>query len=108
MPRPLAIILALSLVLSSHAEAQTQAAIPLALIESVSGPFANAGEAVLRNIAWAVERVNQRGGVKLPGGARPLELVRLDSQGSTEGALSMLRAATDRHIGFVMQGNSSA
>jgi branched-chain amino acid transport system substrate-binding protein len=82
--------------------------IRLALIEGLSGPFANAGEAVARNLTWAVERVNARGGVKLPGGARPLELVRLDSKGNTEEALSVLKSAIDRDIHVVLQGNSSA
>jgi len=82
--------------------------IRLALIEGLSGPFANAGEAVFRNLLWAVERVNARGGVRLPGGARPLELVRFDSKGATEEALSTLRGALDARIGFVLQGNSSA
>lgn len=82
--------------------------IRLALIEGLSGPFANAGEAVHRNLLWAVERVNQRGGVPLPGGSRPLELVRFDSKGQAEEALTLLHSATDRGIGFVLQGNSSA
>ncbi|MED5620013.1 branched-chain amino acid ABC transporter substrate-binding protein [Ideonella sp. BN130291] len=80
----------------------------LAVIEGLSGSFANAGDAVARNLVWAVERVNQRGGVQLPGGARQLELVRMDSKGNTEEALSLLRGALDQHIAFVMQGNSSA
>ncbi|MDM0047948.1 branched-chain amino acid ABC transporter substrate-binding protein, partial [Variovorax sp. J22R115] len=46
--------------------AQPAGPIRLALIESMSGPFANTGEAVFRNLLWAVERVNARGGVKLP------------------------------------------
>jgi branched-chain amino acid transport system substrate-binding protein len=83
-------------------------ALRIALIEGLSGPFANAGEAVLRNLLWATERINQRGGVRLPGGARPLEIVRFDSEGQTEKALSLLRSATDQGIGFVAQGNSSA
>ena len=82
--------------------------IRIGLIEGLSGPFANAGEAVFRNLHWAVERVNQRGGVKLPGGARKLELVRLDSKGSADEALTVLRSALDQRIGYVMQGNSSA
>lgn len=89
----------------------TQAApepIRLAMVEGLSGPFANAGEAVHRNILWAVERVNERGGVQLPGGARKLELLRFDSKGSTEEALSTLRGALDQRIGYVLQGNSSA
>jgi branched-chain amino acid transport system substrate-binding protein len=90
-----------------------QAAVPIriALIEGLSGPFANAGEAVFRNLLWAVERVNARGGVRLPeaqGGARPLELVRFDSKGNAEEALVMLRTALDRGISIVAQGNSSA
>ena len=82
--------------------------IRLALIEALSGPFANAGEAVFRNLVWAVERVNARGGVTLPNGKRPLELLRFDSKGNTEEALAMLRGALDRQAGFVLQGNSSA
>jgi branched-chain amino acid transport system substrate-binding protein len=82
--------------------------IRIGMIEGLSGPFANAGEAVFRNLHWAVERVNQRGGVKLPGGARRLELVRLDSKGSADEALTVLRSALDQRIGYVMQGNSSA
>jgi branched-chain amino acid transport system substrate-binding protein len=82
--------------------------IRLALIEGLSGPFANAGEAVFRNLLWATERVNRRGGVGLPAGARPIELVRFDSKGSTEDAIAELRRALDQGIGFVAQGNSSA
>jgi len=92
---------------SPHAQTPREP-IRLALIEGLSGPFANAGEAVFRNLLWAVERVNQRGGVRLPGGARPLELVRFDSKGATEEAISLLRAALDQRITFILQGNSSA
>ncbi|WP_295987279.1 branched-chain amino acid ABC transporter substrate-binding protein [uncultured Variovorax sp.] len=87
------------------------APIRLALIESMSGPFANTGEAVFRNLLWAVERVNARGAVKLPGvpgGARPLQLDRYDSKGQNEEALSALRAALDDGARIVLQGNSSA
>ncbi len=94
-----------------HAVAQPAAAQPpvkLALVEGLSGPFANAGEAVFRNLLWATERVNARGGVKLPGGARPLELVRFDSKGNTEEALGQVRSALDQRVTFIFQGNSSA
>jgi len=93
------------------ASAAPPAPIRLALIESMSGPFANTGEAVFRNLLWAVERVNARGGVKLPGvpgGARPLQLDRYDSKGQNEEALSALRAAMDDGARVVLQGNSSA
>ena len=84
------------------------APIKVALIESLSGPFANTGEAVLRNLVWATERVNARGGVKLSGGARPLLIERYDSKGQNDEALSALRAAIDDGVRVVAQGNSSA
>ncbi|MDM0113298.1 branched-chain amino acid ABC transporter substrate-binding protein [Variovorax sp. J22R133] len=94
--------------LSSTAHAQSSGPIRLALIESMSGPFANTGEAVYRNLLWATERVNQRGGVKLPGGARQLQIDRYDSKGQNEEALSALRSAMDDGARIVLQGNSSA
>jgi branched-chain amino acid transport system substrate-binding protein len=96
---------------SAAASADTPPAgepVRLALIEGMSGPFANAGAAVERNLRFGVERVNAHGGVKLADGAHPLELVVLDSKGSAEEALIQLRAAADRHIGYILQGNSSA
>ena len=52
------------------------APVKLALIESLSGPFANTGEAVFRNLMWAIERVNARGGVSTAQGKRLLQLER--------------------------------
>ena len=86
----------------------TSQPIQLALIEGLSGPFANTGEAVHRNLVWAVERVNARGGVKTAAGLRPLALQRYDSKGQNEEALSVFRAALDDGAQFVLQGNSSA
>ena len=95
----------------SAASAQTQSIqspIQLAMIEGLSGPFANTGEAVHRNLVWAVERVNARGGVKTAAGLRPLALQRYDSKGQNEEALSVFRAALDDGAQFVLQGNSSS
>lgn len=107
----LALPLALGLPALAARAAATAEPIRLAMIEGLSGSFANAGEAVFRNLLWAVERVNARGGVKLPnaaGGARPLALVRFDSKGNAEEALSLLRAAAEQGASFILQGNSSA
>ena len=81
------------------------ATLKIAMIEGLSGPFGNTGEAVFRNLLWATERVNARnsgtGGVKL-------NLKRYDSKGQADEALSMLRAAIDDGAQVIMQGNSSA
>ena len=93
------------------ASALTPPPIKLALIEGLSGGNANGGEAVFRNLTWALERVNARGGVA-PAGSSPqkqlLALERMDSKGQTEEALSNLRLAIDGGARFVLQGNSSA
>ena len=101
---------ALFLCSSLAATAQTTAKPPLkiALIESMSGAFANTGEAVFRNLVWATERVNARGGVSLPGGARSLTIERYDSKGQNEEALAALRSAIDDGVNVIAQGNSSA
>ncbi|WP_321801242.1 branched-chain amino acid ABC transporter substrate-binding protein [Caballeronia sp. J97] len=96
------------LALSMTAHAADLPPVKLALIEGMSGPFANAGAMVERNLRFGVERVNAQGGVKLADGMHPLQLVVLDGRGSSEASLVQLRAAIDEKIGFVMQGNSSA
>jgi branched-chain amino acid transport system substrate-binding protein len=100
--------LALSLVAFSWGAGAAQPPIKLALIESLSGPFANTGEAVHRNLVWALERVNHRGGVELADGARGLVLERYDSKGQNEEALLALRMAIDDGARIIFQGNSSA
>ena len=82
--------------------------IKLAMVEGLSGGNANGCEAVFRNLVWAVERVNARGGVRTLQGTRPLELVRYDSKGQIEEALAGSRSAIDDGARFILQGNSSA
>ncbi len=94
--------------LPAFAHAQGAAPIKLAMIEGLSGGNANGGEAVFRNLAWAVERVNARGGVRTRAGARRLQLDRHDSKGQIEEALSALRSAIDDGARVILQGNSSA
>ena len=106
-----ALAAALAFVFSFNAHAQvinTTPTIKLAMIEGMSGPFANAGEAVLRNLRFAIERINATGGVKTKLGVQPLELMVLDNKGQAEESLVMLKAALERESVVVMQGNSSA
>jgi branched-chain amino acid transport system substrate-binding protein len=85
------------------------APVKIALIEALSGAFANTGEAVFRNLLWATERVNERAGVTFSGGTkRAIQLERYDSKVQVEEALAMLRAAVDDGAQIIMQGNSSS
>ena len=99
----IAVSVTLGLMTVTAASAQPVAAptLKIAMIEGLSGPFGNTGEAVFRNLLWATERVNARGKVQLA-------LKRYDSKGQAEEALSMLRAAIDDGAQIIMQGNSSA
>ena len=101
-------ILCLSLSVNAQIPSLHLPPVQLALIEGMSGPFANTGEAVLRNLVWALERVNARGGVATQEGKRRLVLNRYDSKGQSEEALTSLRSAIDSGAQFVLQGNSSA
>ncbi len=107
-PRKALTFMAVALLVPTLTLAQPDPApIKIAMIEGLSGPFGNTGEAVFRNLVWAVERVNARGGVKLAVN-RPLVLERYDSKGQSEAALTALKSAIDDGAQFVMQGNSSA
>jgi branched-chain amino acid transport system substrate-binding protein len=97
---------ALLLVLAKGAAAG--APIRIGMVEGMSGPFANAGEAVARNIQMAVDNINAAGGVRLPDGRHPLALTIFDSKQGVEEALIEFRRLADQRIGFLMQGNSSA
>lgn len=88
--------------------ASAQEPIRLGMIDGLSGPFANAGEAVVRNLRLAIDRINARGGVRTAEGRRPLELITFDSKGNVDESLIQFRALVDRRIPFVLQGNSSA
>jgi len=88
--------------------AQAATPVSLGMIDGMSGPFANAGEAVARNLQMAIDGVNARGGVRLADGMHPLRLEIFDNKQGVEESLIELRRLTDRHIPFVLQGNSSS
>jgi branched-chain amino acid transport system substrate-binding protein len=102
------VLKSLAAAMSLPAFAQGQQPVKLAMVEGLSGGNANGGEAAFRNLVWAVERVNQRGGVRTAQGLRPLELTRYDSKGQIEESLSAMRSAVDDGARFILQGNSSA
>lgn len=104
----LLVVLFLGASLAAAVQPVAQPPIRIALIEGLSGPFANTGEAVFRNLVWATERVNARGGIKLASGTRNLLIERYDSKGQNEEALSALRSAIDDGVRVIAQGNSSA
>ncbi|HJV53370.1 MAG TPA: ABC transporter substrate-binding protein, partial [Noviherbaspirillum sp.] len=103
-PKRFSALLALSISCGAHGAEP----IRIGMIEGLSGPFANAGQAVVRNLHFEIERVNARGGVRLPDGAHLLELTTYDNKQGVEESLIGLRQFGDQGIRVVVQGNSSA
>ena len=85
----------------------TFAAEPLriALIDPLSGAFANIGESTLKHAQMAVDRINARGGVL---GGQKLEIVAFDSKGNPQDAALALRQVADQGIHYVLHAASSA
>jgi len=96
--------------LTSYAQGlqEQRPTINIAMIEGLSGSLGNSGESVYNNLLWATERVNAAGGVTVDSRAYNLNIVRFDSGGNIQNALSMLKAAIDQDIRIIVQGNSSA
>ena len=74
----------------------------VAVLEPLSGPFANVGESNQRAFQLAVDAVNARGGVL---GGRKLEPAFFDHTVNPQEALLALRQVADRGISYVVQGS---
>jgi branched-chain amino acid transport system substrate-binding protein len=77
--------------------------VKIAFIEGLSGPFGGVGQNQLKHFQFAAE--NYSG--KTANSAVTVEIVPLDSKGSPQEALALLKKATDDGIRFVSQGNGS-
>jgi branched-chain amino acid transport system substrate-binding protein len=78
--------------------------VKIAVIDPLSGPFANVGEAMVRHMQLAIDMVNARGGVL---GGTKLELVTFDSKSNPQEAQLALKQAIDQGIHFINQTNGS-
>ena len=96
-----AIAVAVSLMAVGAASAQT---VRVAFIEGMSGPFGGVGQNQLNHFQYAAEQFsgkNANSGVTV-------QIVPMDSKGSPQEALALLKKATDDGIRFISQGNGSS
>lgn len=77
--------------------------IGVALIEPLSGPFANIGLASLHGFQWEFDRINAQGGVL----GRPFELIALDNKSSPQETSLQVQAAISRGASYIIQGAGS-
>jgi branched-chain amino acid transport system substrate-binding protein len=77
--------------------------IKIAVIDPLSGPFANVGEAMVRHVQLAADTINARGGVL--GGK--FEIIALDSKSNPQEAQNALKLAIDKGVRYINQTNGS-
>ena len=77
--------------------------VKLAFIDPLSGPMANIGTNILHTFQYLAERES---GKANPAGVK-YEVVPFDNKGSPQESLSVLKAAADQGIRYVVQGNGS-
>jgi branched-chain amino acid transport system substrate-binding protein len=95
----LAAVLGLAALSSTAAET-----VKIAVIDPLSGPFANVGEAMVRYTQLAADAINSRGGVL---GGTKFEIIALDSKSSPQEAQLALTTAIDQGVRYINQSNGS-
>jgi branched-chain amino acid transport system substrate-binding protein len=96
----LAVATAFCVAMSGAASAQN---VKIAFIEGLSGPFGGVGQNQLKHFQYAAERFSG----KNANSSVNVEIVPMDSKGSPQEALALLKKATDDGIRFISQGNGS-
>ena len=92
-----------ALALTSLTTAQANDPIRIAFIDPLSGPFANVGDAGLKQFRFAADRINAEGGIM----GRDVEIVPMDNSQSPSESAQLVQRAADSGIPFVTQGNGS-
>ncbi|MEO6021890.1 MAG: ABC transporter substrate-binding protein, partial [Burkholderiales bacterium] len=78
--------------------------IKIAVIDPLSGPFANVGEAMVRHAQLTADAINAKGGVL---GGTKFEIVALDSKSNPQEAQLALKQAIDQGVRYINQTNGS-
>ncbi len=97
------VVAASMLVASFGAMAQKGETVKIAMIEGLSGPFANVGQNQLKSWQFIIDQYN---GKNNAAGVN-FEIVGMDSKGSPQEALNTFKAAVDQGFRYITQGNGS-
>jgi branched-chain amino acid transport system substrate-binding protein len=80
------------------------AQVKIAYIDPLSGLMAATGEHGLKDLQFAAERLNARGGLN----GQKIEIVAMDNKLSPQESLALLNRAIDQGIRYITQGNGSS
>lgn len=93
----------LALATASIGPAFAQGTIKIAYTDPLSGPFAQVGDANLKQMNYILDYINSKGGAL----GKKFELVPFDNKSQPSDALIALKSATDQNMPFIMQCSGS-
>jgi branched-chain amino acid transport system substrate-binding protein len=83
--------------------AVAQGTVKIAYTDPLSGPFAQVGDANLKQMQYILDYINSKGGAL----GKKFELVPFDNKSQPSDALIALKSATDQNMPFIMQCSGS-
>lgn len=99
----ISILLGLALAIAGSGMALAQQTIKVAYTDPLSGPFAQVGDANLKQMQYIIDFINAKGGAL----GKKFELVPFDNKSQPSDALIALKSATDQSMPFIMQCSGS-
>ena len=99
----LAVFSGLVMAIAGCGQASAQATIKVAYTDPLSGPFAQVGDANLKQMQYIIDYINSKGGAL----GKKFELVPFDNKSQPSDALIALKSATDQNMPFIMQCSGS-
>ena len=99
----ISILLGLVLAIAGWGGASAQQTIKVAYTDPLSGPFAQVGDANLKQMQYIIDFINAKGGAL----GKKFELVPFDNKSQPSDALIALKSATDQNMPFIMQCSGS-
>jgi branched-chain amino acid transport system substrate-binding protein len=99
----ISVLLGLLLAIGGGAPGWAQQTIKVAYTDPLSGPFAQVGDANLKQMQYIIDYINSKGGAL----GKKFELVPFDNKSQPSDALIALKSATDQNMPFIMQCSGS-
>src|SRR6195952_1044881 len=99
----LAVFSGIVMAIAGCGQASAQATIKVAYTDPLSGPFAQVGDANLKQMQYIIDYINSKGGAL----GKKFELVPFDNKSQPSDALIALKSATDQNMPFIMQCSGS-
>lgn len=99
----ISMLLGLLLTIGGGTAGWSQQTIKVAYTDPLSGPFAQVGDANLKQMQYIIDFINAKGGAL----GKKFELVPFDNKSQPSDALIALKSATDQNMPFIMQCSGS-